>query len=253
MLRWRAHMNIHVGIWNFDGREIDGGLLVRLRAFLKPEMAGEVRLLEKNSLAIVYDASGTNTQPVAGPAQENRPRIFWDGRLDNRRELESRAFAVPGRGTDTDVLRETYERGGVDAFPLIIGDWAICCVCETQRELVLARDFVGARTVFYRIKEKSVMWSNVLEALLVGKDRLPELSEEYLAGWLSFFPEAHRTPYRDIFSVPPASFVRINPNNVTVRKYWNLESAKPVRYRNDRQYVEHFVSVFRESFRCPIA
>ena len=81
-------MNIHVGIWNFDGKEIEGGLLARLRNFLKPDMAGEIRLLQKNSLAILYDASGTNAQPVAGLAQENRPWMFWDGRLDNRRDLE---------------------------------------------------------------------------------------------------------------------------------------------------------------------
>jgi asparagine synthase (glutamine-hydrolysing) len=246
-------MNIHVGIWNFDGKEIDGRLLARLRNFLKPDMDGEVQLLQKNSLAILYDASGTNAQPVAGLAQENRPWFFWDGRLDNRRELETAAFAVPGRGTDTDVLRETYEREGVDAFPKILGDWAICCVCEARRDLVLARDFVGARTLFYRIRKNSVLWSNALEALLVGEDRLPELSEEYLAGWLSFFPEAYRTPYREIVSVPPASFVRVTPGNVSVHKYWNLESAKPVRYRTDRQYEEHFVSVFREAVRRRIA
>jgi asparagine synthase (glutamine-hydrolysing) len=246
-------MNIHVGIWNFDGTEIDGGLLARLRTFLKPDMAGEARLLHKNSLVILYDARGTDAQPVADLAQEDRPWIFWEGRLDNRRELESRAFAVPGSGTDTDLLRKIFEREGVDAFPQIIGDWAICCVCEARRDLVLARDFVGARSLFYRIQKNSVMWSNVLEALLVGSDHLPELSEEYLAGWLSFFPEAHRTPYRDILSVPPASFVRITPGNVTVHKYWNLESAKPVRYRTDRQYEEHFVSVFREAVRRRIA
>ena len=171
-------MNVHVGIWNFEGQEIDRGLLARLRTFLKPDVAGEVRLLEKNSLAILYDASGTNAQPVASLAQENRPWIFWDGRLDNRRDLESRAFAVPGRGTDTDLLRETYERGGLDAFSQIIGDWAICCVCEARRDLVLARDFIGARSLFYRIQKDSVMWSSALEALLVASDHLPELSEE---------------------------------------------------------------------------
>ncbi len=246
-------MNIHVGIWNFDGKEIDGGLLARLGNVLKPDMVGEIRLLQKNSLAILYDASGTNAQPVAGLAQENRPWIFWDGRLDNRSELESHAFAVPGRGSDSDLLRETYEREGVHAFSQIVGDWAICCVCEARRELVLARDFVGARTLFYRVQKHSVMWSSALEALLVGSNGLPELSEEYLAGWLSFFPETHRTPYRDIFSVPPASFVRITPNHVAVHKYWSLESARPVRYRNDREYEEHFVSVFREAVRRRIA
>jgi|ERR1700677_1680770 asparagine synthase (glutamine-hydrolysing) len=59
-------MNIHVGIWNLDGTEIDGGLLARIRTFLKPQVTGEVHLLQKNSVAILYDASGTNAQPVAG-------------------------------------------------------------------------------------------------------------------------------------------------------------------------------------------
>ena len=246
-------MNIHVGIWNLDGEEIDGALLARLRTFLKPHIAGEARLLQRNSLAILYDASGTNARPVAHLEKENRPWIFWDGRLDNRRELENRTAAAPGSGTDSDLLRETYERGGVDAFSQIVGDWGICCACEARRDLVLARDFVGARTLYYRVQKNRVTWSNVLEALLVGSDRLPELSEEYLAGWLSYFPEAHRTPYHDILSVPPASFVRITPGSATVRKYWNLESAKPVRYRTDRQYEEHFVSVFREAVRRRIA
>src|ERR1700761_2578326 len=101
-------MNVHVGIWNFDGKEIDRGLLAHLQNFLKPDVAGEVRLLEKNSFAILYDASGTNAQPVAGLARENRPWIFWDGRFDNRRDLENRAGAVPGRATDSALLRETY-------------------------------------------------------------------------------------------------------------------------------------------------
>ena len=195
-------MNIHVGIWNFDGKEIDGGLLARLRNFLKSNMAGEIRLLQKNSLAILYDASGTNAQPVAGLAQENRPWIFWDGRLDNRGELEMRASAVSGRGSDSDLLRETYEREGVDAFSQIIGDWAICCVCEARRDLVLARDFVGARTLFYRIEKNSVMWSSAWKRCSSPQMVFPNCPKSIWRVGCGLFPEAHRTPYRDIFRSP---------------------------------------------------
>ena len=38
-------------------------------------------------------------------------------------------------------------------------------------------------------------------------------NEEYIAGWLSFFPAAHLTPYVGIHSVPPSSFVRLASGN----------------------------------------
>lgn len=240
-------MNAHFGIWNFDGKEIDHGLLARAWTLLKTYVGIEAQIIQKKSLAILFDASGMNTRPIAGQPHENRPWIFWDGRLDNRQDLQSLARMAPDSGADADVLRGVYERLGTKAFPQIVGDWAICFVCQAAWELILAKDFVGTRPLFYRCEDNLVMWSTILEPMVLVADRLPALSEEYLAGWLSYYPESHRTPYRDIFCVPPASFVRITPGSVAVDRYWSLESARRVRYRTDAQYEEHFVSVFREA------
>jgi asparagine synthase (glutamine-hydrolysing) len=242
-------MNAHFGIWNFDGKEVDQGFLGRARTVLKTYLSLEAEVIQKRSLAILFDASGTNARPIAGQPHENRPWIFWDGRLDNCQDLRRLARLAPDSGAHADVLRGTYERLSTKVFPQIVGDWAISFVCQAKRELILAKDFVGTRPLFYRVRNNSVMWSTILEPMVVVADRLPALSEEYLAGWLSYYPESHRTPYRDIFCVPPASFVRITPDRVAVERYWSLESAGPVRYRTDAQYEEHFVSVFREAVR----
>jgi asparagine synthase (glutamine-hydrolysing) len=242
-------MNAHFGIWNFDRKEIDHRLLARVCASLEAYAGLETEVIQEKSLAILFDASGTNARPVAVQPNENRPWIFWDGRLDNRQELQGLGGGVPDSAPDTDVLRGLYERRGATVFAQIVGDWAVSFVCRATQELVLAKDFVGTRPLFYRVQNSSVMWSTILGPLVLAADRLPALSEEYLAGWLSCFPESHRTPYRDIFCVPPASFVRITPHSVTVNRYWNIESAKLVRYRTDKQYEEHFVSTFREAVR----
>jgi asparagine synthase (glutamine-hydrolysing) len=242
-------MNAHFGIWNFDGEEIDRGLLVRARNLLKEYSGFEAQVIQQKALAILFDASGTNARPIAAQPHENRPWIFWDGRLDNRQELQGLSRVLPGSAMDADILRGLYERRGAKGFAQIVGDWAISLVCRATRELVLAKDFVGTRPLYYRVRNSSVMWSTILEPLVLAADGLPAMSEEYLAGWLSYFPESHRTPYRDIFCVPPASFVRITPDGVAVERYWRLESAKPIRYRTDEQYQEHFVSAFREAVR----
>jgi asparagine synthase (glutamine-hydrolysing) len=148
---------------------------------------------------------------------------------------------------DQEIVGDAYRRHGTHAFAHIVGDWAMSVVHESEFELVLARDFLGTRSLFYEVDNHTVAWSTILEPLLLVADRSPNLSEEYLAAWLSFFPQAHLTPYRNISSVPPGSFVKIAPRGVSIRSYWSLESVKPVRYRGDRQYEEHFRSLFRTS------
>ena len=86
-------------------------------------------------------------------------------------------------------------------------------------------------------------------SLVLFSGRQLALDEEYIAGWLSFFPAADRTPYADIHSVPPSSFVRLKPGSRTVRQYWDFDPAKRIEYRTDAEYEEHFRAVFAESLR----
>ena len=235
-------MSVQFGTWHFDGRPVEAKLLAKAYACLEPFGMLETRMKCNGSLAMV-----TAGAPASGQSPEPALEVLWNGRLDNRQELAAQTGTFADSMADREVVRDAYRRHGTDAFAEIIGDWAISVVDEAESELVLARDFAGTRPLFYEVKGRTVTWSTILEPLLLLADRIPKLSEEYLAAWLSFCPQAHLTPYRDIFSVPPGSFVKIVPRGISVRNYWSLESVKPVRYRNDRQYEEHFLSVFRAS------
>ena len=75
------------------------------------------------------------------------------------------------------------------------------------------------------------------------------LDEEYIAGWFSFFPAAHLTPYVGIRRVPPSCFVRLEHGRRTISKYWDFDPHKRIRYTTDAEYEEHFRSVFAEAVK----
>jgi asparagine synthase (glutamine-hydrolysing) len=244
-------MRGHFGIWNFDGRPVDEVKLRRARAILESFVTFPIRMLRQDALAFL-DATGNGAR-VAGQVDATVGRhadlVLWNGRLDNRRELEA-MFADPLYSTtDAELIQKGFDRLGTEIIPRIVGDWAVSIVRHAQLELILAKDFAGTRPLFYRVQSSSVAWSTFLEPLVVSDGSLPPFSEEFLAAWLSSFPEVTATPYRGVFAVPPGSIVRIRPNQVASQKYWSLEHTRTIRYRTDKQYEEHFISAFRESVR----
>jgi len=237
-------MNVQFGIWHFDGRPVEGELLARVSTVLELFGGVETGVTRNRSLATV--TAGTRS---SCHSPESAPRILWNGRLDNREELAAQTGTVSNAFSDEEIVSAAYRHRGTDTFAQIVGDWAISIADGAKCELVLARDFAGTRPLFYSLKDHGVTWSTILEPLVLLGEHEPSLSDEYLAEWLAFFPQSHLTPYRDISGVPPGSFVRIVPGGVSVRNYWSLESVQAVRYRDDREYEEHFRSVLRASVR----
>jgi asparagine synthase (glutamine-hydrolysing) len=176
--------------------------------------------------------------------------LTWDGRLDNRAELIGQlGHLVTACSTDLEVVSTAYEYWWEDCFAMLIGDWALSIWNPQTRSLVLAKDPIGSRHLYYSFDDKQVSWSTVVDPLVLLAGKTFTLCEEYIAGWFSFFPAAHLTPYVGIHSVPPSSVVLIRAGKHTVSKYWDFDPSKRIRYRTDDEYEEHFRTVFAEAVR----
>ncbi len=175
---------------------------------------------------------------------------YLDGRLDNREEFFGQRIGDLSReSTDLEIVAAAYEHWGTNAFATLIGDWALSIWSATDRTLILAKDFVGTRPLFYLIENHAVAWSTILDPLVTCARRPVVLDYEYLAGSLSFFPAPHLSPYLGIHSVPPSSFVTLSPGRHRVTKYWDFNPSKRFHYRTDGEYEEHFRAVFADSVR----
>jgi asparagine synthase (glutamine-hydrolysing) len=246
-------MSVQFGRWNFDGKPVDRDYLEKAKASIAPYGPDDAGSYSKNNISILYHAFHTTkesrreTQPHIS---ESGAVITWDGRLDNRAELIRRLSDVLTiNSTDVSIVAVAYAEWGADCFEMLIGDWALSLWDPHTRSLILAKDPIGTRHLYYSFDSQQVTWSTILDPLVLLAGKTFALCEEYIAGWFSFFPAAHLTPYVGIHSVPPSSSVLVRPGKHTVRKYWDFDSGKRIRYRTDAEYEEHFRTVFAEAVR----
>jgi asparagine synthase (glutamine-hydrolysing) len=173
--------------------------------------------------------------------------LSWDGRLDNRQDLVHELDgAVRPFDSDEGIVAAAYARWGIECLPKLIGDWALSIWDSRRQELILAKDFLGARPLFYFAERHQVQWCSVLDPLVLLSGRKFDLNREYIAGWYGLFPDSRLTPYVGIFAVPPSSYVLVRRNSISVREFWRFPSRRLLR-ANDAEYEEEFRQLFKQS------
>ena len=246
-------MSIQFGRWNIDDRPVERDYLEKVKSVIArygPDGGGS---FSNAGISILYRAFHTTKES----RHESQPHvtelgaiITWDGRLDNRAELMRQLHHHPAIGpTDVSIVAAAYDVWGTNCFAKFIGDWALSVWDAHSQSLILAKDPIGPRHLYYAIERNQITWSTLLDPLVSFAGHSFELNEEYVAGWFSFFPAVHLTPYIGIHSVPPSSFVTLQAGKHTIRKYWEFDPAKRIRYRSDNEYEEHFRAAFGEAVR----
>jgi asparagine synthase (glutamine-hydrolysing) len=246
-------MSVQFGSWDFEPPDVKRDFLTETATLLAPYAPDGFRKYEDRNIQIAFGAFHTTTES----SSESQPCLLssgavltWDGRLDNREELISELHPdVSLRSTDSDIVGTAIIRWGLSSLPKIVGDWALSLWDPTKQTLVLAKDFVGSRHLYYRAEKNRVSWSSILDPLALLGERPLTLCEEYIAGLLAFYPAPHLTPYNGVISVPPSCFVLIRPKSCTVTRFWNFDANAFIRYKTDAEYEEHFRSVFATSVR----
>jgi asparagine synthase (glutamine-hydrolysing) len=246
-------MSVQFGRWSFDGMPPLLDFLERVNTMLAPYGPDNSSSYHKDGVSVLYHAFHT-TKESRRETQPDISRsgtvITWDGRLDNRAELIHQfSGSLSIASADVSILSAAYERWGTASFAKLMGDWALSIWNPNERSLILAKDPIGTRHLYYSVENDQVTWSTILDPLVLLAGRPLALDEEYIAGWFSFFPAARLTPYVGIDSVPPSCFVCLERGKRTITKYWDFDPGKRIRYRTDAEYEKHFRAVFGEAVR----
>ena len=246
-------MSVQFGRWQFDGAPAAPEYLEKVRKLMEPFGPDGSRWYSAGGVSVLHGALQITKESLC----ETQPEVTrsgtvltWDGRLDNRAEFI--AGMGPRLGTDSpdvSVVAAAYERWGTRCFARLLGDWALAIWDPQDRSLILAKDPIGTRPLFYVRDDRALAWSSLLDPLLLCAEKTFALDEEYIAGYFSLFPATHLTPYAGIASVAPACYVRLEPEKETIHKYWDFDPDKRIRYGTDAEYEDHFRTVFRESVR----
>jgi len=247
-------MSVLFGKWNFDGRPVAPEYIEKVNAALEPYGPDSNERYSKDGLTILYRAFHTTkeshheVQPHISPSGVV---ITWDGRLDNRTELISELRgSLSVNSSDVEIVARAYDEWKDKSFAKLLGDWALSIWSPTERSLVLAKDPIGIRHLYYWMGDTQITWGTILDPIVRFAGRAFDLDKEYVAGWFSLmYPAAHLTPCVGIRSVPPSSCVLIRPGRHHVTRYWDFHPERRIHYRTDAEYEEHFRTVFAQAVR----
>lgn len=216
--------------------------------FGKPATAGPPALLERMIGAIAHrgpDGQGCFADDEVGlgharlsiidlagghQPMSNADRTVWvsfNGEIFNyvelRRDLIARGRHFATR-SDTEVILHLYAETGADCVDALNGDFAFALWDGRRKRLMLARDRMGVRPVYYAQRGKSLFFASEVKALLEVPEISAELDPIALDQIFTFwFPLAPRTPFKDICELPPAHVLMADRHGVVVRPYWRLD------------------------------
>lgn len=187
---------------------------------------------------------------VPEDAADRQPYLGRDGslclvadiRLDNRDELAGALGLGPADVAslaDADLLMRAWERFGPGCLDRLVGDYAFAIWDAARRRLLLVRDPVGSRPLFYHEGKDFFAFASMPSGLLALPAVPYALDEECLARGAMYLPgRIDRSFFQNIKSVRAGEMLAVGSDGISRQQYWHPEDIKPLRFRNPHDYAE---------------
>ncbi len=221
------------GVYNLDGAPVEAGVVSRLRGALAhrgPDDQGE--LLE-GPLGLgfarlsILDLEGGH-QPMA--SADGSLVIVFNGEIYNHPELRVELAACGARfrtRADTETILELWARLGPAALDRLRGMFAFAIWDRRRRELVLARDPVGIKPLFYSLNPRRLAFASELRALL-GAGFGGRLDPAGVLDYLAFGKvHAPRTVVAGVRKLKPGYFLRVSVAGTRLERFWSPPRRTP--------------------------
>ncbi len=242
------------GFFNLDGRPAERRLLEAMGAVLRhrgPDGSGlfddgPAGLAHRRLAILDLEGGDQPMTTVDGPSW-----IVFNGEIYNylelRDELAARGHPLSTR-SDTEVILHLYEEKGADCVRDLRGMFAFALWDPKQRRLLLARDRVGIKPLYYTRAGRLFAFASELKGLLahpaVPREPDPVALNEFMT--LLYVP-GPRTCYEGILKLPPAHTLMVTEDGMELRRYWSLPEG--VEERPPQVWREELDATLREAVR----
>ncbi|MFB3916273.1 MAG: asparagine synthetase B [Terriglobales bacterium] len=203
-------------------------------------------------LRVTPQSSG-EVQPLGCPADH---AICFDGRLDNREELLAtlplELLPFPPNAPDAALVMAVYRRFGDSFAEQLNGDFAVVLYDGGAHKLLLARDVMGIRPLYYCVAAETVIAASEIKAILAYPEMRPRPDDEGLADMVlrgGVHRHNERTCFRDVARVVPGQTVVITPGKKHLFRHWDFDPGKQVRFASVGEYAEGLHATFEQAVR----
>jgi asparagine synthase (glutamine-hydrolysing) len=170
----------------------------------------------------------TGDQPIYN--EDKSIVVVFNGEIYNYRELRAQLQASGhtfATGGDTEVIVHLYEEQGAACVRSLDGMFAFALWDAKRSQLLLARDRVGKKPLFYAPRNGSLTFASELAALVADEEIERNVDPQALDCFLAYgYVQAPLSIFRGVSKLPPASTLVFREGEVEVERYWRLDYSR---------------------------
>lgn len=242
------------GVFDLKGAPVDRPLVERMASVIRhrgPDgegfyVQGPIGLGHRR-LSII-DLEG-GAQPITN--EDGTLQIIFNGEIYNfielREELEKKGHIFKTR-SDTEVILHGYEEWGLECILRFNGIFAFALWDQKRKRLILARDHLGVKPLYYVVLGNRLLFGSEIKALLADPEcpkevNLPALGQLFT---LRYVPSPE-TLFHRVKKLPPGHLMIAHSEGIEVRRFWNWtpqirrDISEPVLVEQYRELVEDAV------------
>jgi len=201
----------------------------------------------------IIDLSEEAAQPMH--SVDGTLHIVFNGEIYNYQEL---AQEVTDAGcqmrthSDTEVILHLYAMNGSGAFEKLRGMFAIGLWDSTKEELLLVRDRLGIKPLYYSFDNKSLLFASEIKAIATVRPQLTFDKKSFWRFLRTSTSQGSDTIFTEVKRLGPGTILKFSRNSIDSECYWDLRShfERPIRkIGNEDKAIAEFQEVLTESVK----
>jgi len=193
----------------------------------------------------------TGRQPV-----HNEDKTIWivfNGEIYNfhelRKELEGKGHRFYTDHSDTEVIVHLYEEYGNDFTHKINGMFAIALWDKTKEKLILIRDRMGVKPLFYCLVNNKLIFGSEIKAIIANQDYNKDMNYQGIYHYFTFknIP-APLTAFKGIYSLLPGEILTFSKGQMSKNRWWKIKFVETEQY-NESYVKDKILSLLEDATR----
>jgi asparagine synthase (glutamine-hydrolysing) len=219
-----------VGMFCNDG-SVDRAVLSRMRDAMTHRGPDDAGLFISNDGKVglghrrlsIIDLSPNGHQPMSN--EDGSVWLVFNGEIYNFRELRQQLQAAGHlfrSDSDSEVIVHAYEQWGDESVKRFRGMFAFVLWDEKRQRLLLARDRLGIKPLFYREDEGSLIFASELKAIRANPALTLQVDPTAIYDFFTYgYVPTPKSIYRGVYKLPPGNLAVYEAGRLTLRQYWD--------------------------------
>jgi len=204
----------------------------------------------------IIDLSENGAQPMSN--EDETIHLVFNGEIYNFQELRTELL---GKGhhfkskTDSEVILHAYEAYGLDCLSRLRGMFAFALYDSRHKRLLLARDRIGIKPLYYSFSNGRLLFASEIKAILQCPELERKVNYQALYDYLGFeFVPAPETMFAGIKKIPAGHYLLFENDTIHIEQYWDMnfqhpgklpsfdEAVEELRFHLDAAVKSHLIS-----------